>query len=526
MGVNRIGKDWTCLKNQFGHVMGTSNNRFDAMNQTSSSGPVLPLAFDRQHGDPLYRQLYDQLRELILDGRLPPGTRLPSSRVVVADHGVSRNTVVGAYDQLPAEGYVSGAVGSGTFVSAVLPEDLLSPRAAIVSTDAGKATAEPSSRGRRLADLAPIRDRRQRAFLSGVPDLEQFPFDQWARLLNLAWRRPARDLLAGVGPGGYAPLRAAIASYLWTARAVRCEPDQVIVVAGVQQGIALAAQVLLEDGDRAWVEDPCYPGIKGALAGAGVRTTAVAVDGEGLDVAEGERLQASARFVCVTPSHHYPLGVTMSLARRLELLNWAERHDAWILEDDYDSEFRYAGRPLASLQGLDRSGRVIYAGSFSKVMFPSLRLGYLVVPPALVEVFRRARAALDDHPPSVAQPALARFIGDGLFAAHVRRMRRLYAARQQALLDAAGRHLAGLLDVPADHAGLHLVAWLDDDVRSRMTDRQASARAGEIGVTTQPLTAFSERANMRHGLVLGYAAIPEDEIDADARRLAEALMDH
>jgi GntR family transcriptional regulator/MocR family aminotransferase len=341
--------------------------------------------------------------------------------------------------------------------------------------------------------------------------------------MNLAWRRPDRDLLAGVGSGGYAPLRRAIASYLLTARAVRCEADQVIIVAGVQQGIALAAQALLDAGDRAWVEDPCYPGIKGALAGAGVVTVAVPVDGEGLDVKEGARRAGDARFVCVTPSHHYPLGVTMSLARRLELLDWAERHDAWILEDDYDSEFRYAGRPLASLQGLDRSGRVIYAGSFSKVMFPSLRLGYLVVPPALVDVFRKVRAALDDHPPSAVQPVLARFIDDGLFAAHVRRMRRLYAARQEALLRAADDHLTGLLEVPADDAGMHLVAWLNDGLAARMTDVEAARRASTHDVTAHPLTAFAAQAAMRPGLVLGYAAVPEDEIDAGARRLARAL---
>ena len=494
------------------------------MTAPSSPDPVLPLAFDRRLTDPLHRQLYDQLRELILDGRLRPGTRLPSSRMLAADYGVSRNTVVGAYDQLLAEGYLSGVTGSGTFVSTVLPEDLLSPRPAAIPGEAGKVAAEPSTRGKLLAGLAPVRDRRHRAFLSGVPDLEQFPFETWARLLNLAWRRPDRDLLATGGPGGYAPLRHAIASYLWTARAVRCDADQVIVVAGVQQGIALASHVLLDEGDKVWVEDPCYPGVRGALAGAGVEANAIPVDADGLDVKYGERHQPGARFVCVTPSHHYPLGTTMSLARRLELIDWAERNDAWILEDDYDSEFRYAGRPLASLQGLDRSGRVIYAGSFSKVMFPSLRLGYLVVPPGLVDKFRHVRSALDDHPSTIAQPALARFIDEGLFAAHVRRMRRLYAARQQALIDAARRHLAGLLDVPADDAGMHLVAWLDDDVRTRLTDREAAARALQHGVTAQALSSFASRTDMRHGLVLGYAAVPEDEIDAGARRLAEALQ--
>jgi GntR family transcriptional regulator/MocR family aminotransferase len=493
------------------------------MTRTTTAKPVLPLAFDRSRGEPLYRQLYDQLRELILAGRLPPGTRLPSSRELAADFGVSRNTVVGAYDQLLAEGYVDGAVGAGTFVSTVLPDDLLSTRAAQVA-DKGQRTAPTvSARGTRLAALAPVRDRRHRAFVTGVPDLEHFPFEPWARLMNTAWRRPGRELLAGVGPAGYAPLRAAIASYLWTARGVRCAADQVIVVAGAQHGIGLAGQVLLDAGDPVWVEDPCYPGVKGALAGAGVKTAAVPVDDEGLDVKAGEDLEPGARLVCVTPSHHYPLGVTMSLARRLELLDWADRHDAWILEDDYDSEFRYAGRPLAPLQGLDRSGRVIYVGTFSKVMFPSLRLGYLVVPEALVDPFRRVRAALDDHPPSAAQPALARFIDEGLFAAHVRRMRRLYGARQEALLAAAQRHWTGLLEVPADEAGMHLVGWLSEATASRMSDVEASALAAARDVDAQPLSRFASRPDMRNGLILGYAAVPEDEIEAGARRLASAL---
>ncbi|MEM7122412.1 MAG: PLP-dependent aminotransferase family protein [Pseudomonadota bacterium] len=492
------------------------------MAKSVPADPVLPLAFDRSLPEPLHRQLYDQLCALILAGRLSPGVRLPSTRALAADHGVSRNTVVSAYDQLLAEGYVTGTVGSGTYVSTILPDELLSARA---TEPAGQAATpgEPSARGARLLAMAPGRDRRHQAFLAGVPDLEHFPFDQWARLLSLAWRRPDRTLLVGGDAGGYAPLRRAIAGYLWTARAVRCAPEQVIIVAGVQQGIRLTADALLDHGDQVWIEDPSYPGVRGALAGAGAATIAVTIDDQGIDVAAGERLAPGARLVCVTPSHHYPLGTTMSLGRRLELLDWAERNDAWILEDDYDSEFRYAGRPLASLQGLDRAGRVIYAGSFSKVMFPSLRLGYLVVPPGLVEVVRRVRAAVDDHPPSIAQPALARFIDDGLFAAHVRRMRRLYAARQECLLAAAKRQWSGLLEVQPDDAGMHLVAWLSNPVRRRMSDREAAALAFEHNVTTQPLSGFASRADLRHGLALGYAAIPEDEIEAGAARLAEAL---
>jgi GntR family transcriptional regulator/MocR family aminotransferase len=317
-------------------------------------------------------------------------------------------------------------------------------------------------------------------------------------------------------------LRETIAAHLGEARAVRCEASQVIVVTGAQQAVDLAARVLLDPGDTAWVEDPGYQGARGALVAAGIRLAPVPVDREGLDVRRGAREGPGARLVYVTPSHQYPLGVTMSLNRRLALLEWASASGAWILEDDYDSEYRYAGRPLAALQGLDTAGRVIYAGTFSKVLFPALRLGYLVVPPDLVDAFVAARALADRHSPSVTQAALADFIDGGHFARHVRRTRALYAERQAALVRAARRSLGGVLEVAPAEAGMHLMGWLV----AGLDDRAAARAALTRNVDAPPLSGFRvrpARRGERGGLVLGYAAYTPREIDDACGRLAAAL---
>ena len=493
------------------------------MSKHAIAVPYTTLMLDPAASEPLYRQLYDALRGAILAGQLKPGTRLQSTREMAAELGVSRNTVMNAFEQLLAEGYLEGQIGSGTYVSRALPDDVLfirtnRPRAAQVSRK-GRALSE---RGAAMAAtmLTSSRDvSLVRPFRPGTPALDAFPARLWSRLLARRWRKPPRELLGYAESAGYRPLREAIAAYLGAARAVRCEADQVIIVAGAQQGLDLTARLLLNVGDAAWIEDPGYLGTRAALQAAGARVVPVPIDEEGLDVQAGARLAPAARLVYVSPSHQYPLGVTMSLARRLALLEWARAAGAWVIEDDYDSEYRYAQRPLATMQGLDNDGRVIYLGTFSKVMFPSLRIGYVVVPTDLIDAFVAGRGVLSRFTPSVDQAALADFIDEGHFARHIRRMRTLYAERQRALVEAARRELDGLLDVEPHDAGIHLVGWL----RGGIDDRSAQEEAARQNLEAPALSSFSLKYRPRAGLMLGYAGYNEREIRVGVRRLATAL---
>jgi GntR family transcriptional regulator/MocR family aminotransferase len=352
-----------------------------------------------------------------------------------------------------------------------------------------------------------------------LPAVDEFPFGLWARLTARYWRGQPRHLLTYGDPAGYRPLREAIAAYLTTSRGVRCVPEQVIVVSGSQQGLDLAARVLLDPGDTAWIEDPGYLGARGAFLAAGIQLVPVAVDEEGMNfpvISGGVR---SVRLAYVTPAHQYPLGVTMSMARRLALLKWAQQANAWILEDDYDSEFRYSGRPLAALQGIDSEGRVIYLGTFSKVLFPSLRIGYLVVPRLLVEPFVRARSLCDGHSSAIIQAVVAEFLSAGHFTRHLRRMRRVYAERQATLLREAGRETAGLIDVCPCDAGMHLVGWL----KNGMSDELVARRAAEAGIVATPLSQLALMPQTRSGLMLGYTAFDLKAIREGVRRLKGVL---
>jgi len=493
------------------------------MAKRSTSLPNIVINIDRSSHDPIYRQLYNELRRAILAGRLVPGTRLPSTRELASELGLSRTTVLNSFDQLVAEGYLEGQTGAGTYVSRALPEELLQIRAkAIRVVKPSHERRILSRRGEKLAVTsvtATSRIDKPRAFRSGIPALDLFPFAIWARLTAQHWRRASYELLQYGDPAGYRPLREAIAAYLGASRAVRCEADQVIVVAGSQQALEIAAQVLLDVGDAAWVEDPGYLGARGALLGAGARLVPVPVDDEGLNLAEGIKRCAAARVACVSPSHQFPLGMTMTLTRRLSLLEWADRTGAWILEDDYDSEYRYAGRPIPSLQGLDTQGRVIYIGTFSKVLFPSLRLGYVVAPPDLVEPFIKARAIFDRHSPTIEQAVLTDFIMDGHFARHIRLMRTVYAERQDVLVKEIKSRWVGLLEVYPDEAGMHLVGWLPEGA----CDTVAARRAAEQGVEVGALSNYYLGEQKRGAVTLGYAAYSPKEIRKGARVLAAAL---
>lgn len=502
------------------------NDKLKPPTKPAVASPFITLSLESS-SVPVYRQIYEGLRKAILSGQLGPRAALPSTRALAAQMGVSRLTVVSAYEQLIAEGYVQGKVGSGTYVASSLPEELLQIRGDVIQRTEGTAELKRENLSRRVRRLGAanvrrlrvLEERHYRAFQHGVPAVDEFPFPVWSRLASRRLKNPPRVLLGYGDPAGYRPLREAVAAYLRAARAVRCEADQVIITAGTQQALHLTTQVLLDAGEAAWVEEPCYPGTRGALTLAGAEAVPVPVDKEGLDVSAGLRRSAKARVAYVTPSHQFPLGVTMSLARRLALLEWAGRAGAWVVEDDYDSEYRYAGRPLASLQGLDQMGRVIYIGSFSKTIFPSLRLGCMVVPGSLIDAFVTARSLLDRHSPSLDQVVLTDFIEEGHFARHVRRMRALYAERHEALVAAARRDLSGLLEVPAVEAGMHTIGWLPEGA----SESEVSERAARHGVQAAPLSSYATGPPQRAGLLLGFTAVNARQIRDGVRRLARAL---
>jgi GntR family transcriptional regulator/MocR family aminotransferase len=491
--------------------------------QESFMVPFIPLHVDRRSRLPLQRQLYNELRSAILNGRLERGARLPATRVLAADLSVSRNTVAGAFDQLLAEGYLEGKVGSGTYVTQALPDDLLN-----VSGDAPAQSSspppahQPSRRGQHLASIVVSHARgisAPRAFRAGIPALDLFPRQLWARLTARAVRQAPAPILTYAEAAGYRPLREAIAAYVRAARGVRCVTDQVVVTCGSQQALDLAARVLLDPGEMAWVEDPGYLGARGALQAAGVQCEAVPIDGEGLDVAHGLARAPAARLAVVTPSHQYPLGITMSLGRRMQLLAWARQQHAWIVEDDYDSEYRYQGRPLAALQGLDPAGRVIYIGTFSKVLFPGLRLGYLIAPENLVDAFIAARALADRHSHGIDQVVVTEFLTEGHFARHVRRMRALYAERQQALVSSVQRELGEMIEVHPSEAGLDLIGWLPEGA----DDREVASAARAAGIMIAPVSAYTIRARLRPGIRLGYASVSPRQIREGVKKLGSVL---
>ncbi len=474
----------------------------------------------RSGGGALQQQIYSGIRRAILDGVVQPGTRLLSSRALAADLGVSRTTSLLALDQLLAEGYLSARRGSGTFVAQELPDDLPKARGAHA---AGSPRHPPlSRRGAALVATQPAARRvggPPRPFRIGTPALDLFPIRVWSQLMGRRLRSATASQLDYGETAGIAALREAIAAYVRASRGTRCEPNQVFVVAGAQRALDIACHILLDPGDEAWLEEPGFPGAHNALVGAGARIRFVPVDADGLDVAEGARRAPRARLVYVTPSHQFPLGVPMSLPRRLALLKWASAPGAWVLEDDYDSEFRYGAGPLPCLHGLDIEGRVIYVGSFAKTLFPSLRLGFMIVPDDLRERLLAARRTADNHPPVLEQAVLADFMLAGHFERHLRRMRAAYRERLEALADAMQRRCGGALRLREARTGLHVVADLEGVDAGRVFE-EARAR----GVEVMPLSAYYfSRKRAPNALLLGIGAIRTDSINAGMERLAAAI---
>jgi GntR family transcriptional regulator/MocR family aminotransferase len=474
---------------------------------------------------PLYKQLYERVRGAILAGQLEPGTRLPATRTLARELGVSRTTTLLAYQQLVLEGYLEGQVGQGTIVARQVAATRVHKRTdgtLSSRTDKVVPAVRLASRVRPLQQMPypkRIGNRSAGVFRGGEPALDRFPYDVWARLIARRARQSLRDWAPYQAPAGYEPLRAAIAAHIGITRGVRCTPDQIILTAGSQGALDLAARTLLDPGEAAWVEDPGYFGARGALLAAGARLVPVPVDKRGLVVEIGRQRCPMARLVSTSPSNQAPTGVAMSLSRRLALLDWAREAGAWILEDDYDSEYRFGGRPLEALQGLDRAGRVLYIGTFSKTLFPSLRLGYLVAPTDLIEPLLAVRRCIDAYPPMLEQLALCDFLTEGHYARHLRKMLSLYRRRRDLLRRELHLHLGGLLDVHLPEAGMHLVGWLPPG----KDDQRAAELAAGAGIEVIPISRFSLEPLPRGGLVFGYASADEEAILHGVKALAAAL---
>ncbi len=462
---------------------------------------LFALSLDREAATPLHVQLAEALRDMIQQGKAAPGARLPASRMLAAELSISRITVLTAVDQLIAEGYLETRRGAGTYVVDDLPDMPALPPEQLKTPPA--------------PPPPPLRP-----FQPALPDLESFPHVEWARHLERTWRYPHPALTGVPDPMGWMPLRAQIAAHLSVWRGIQARPEQVIITSGATEGFELITRAFLAAGDPVMIEDPCFAPMRAALIRAGMKVRACPVDVEGLDIANAPT--EGAKLAVLTPSRQYPTGATLPLARRAAALEWASQSNAWIIEDDYDGEFRYRGQPLPALASLDRAGRVFYLGSFSKLLSPALRLGYLVAPEHTLPGLFRAMAETGARASVVPQPALAGFMESGGFSTHLRRMRRTYAKRQEVLRNALAGHEDWII-AHAEDAGMHLCCTLGPRMKG-VHDTVIAAAGAKVGLTLRALSAYSTQPEPRQGLVLGYTAFAPEVLEEGAKTLIAMLQ--
>lgn len=469
-------------------------------------GDLLLIRLQEETATLLHKRLYNALRRSILDGSLPPLSRLPATRDLANELSISRNTILSCYGQLQAEGYVSSRSGSGTFVAQTLPDALL----AAFRPDEYQATTVTtrlSRRGQHLLSHISASPRQWGAFIPGVPDVNAFPHQLFSKILSRLQRRPQAEQLSYNCKGGTFALQHALVDYLRVSRGVDCQADQILITEGIHQAIDLITRMLCDRGDVAWVEEPSYWGIRHILAMNEVGINPVSVDAHGLS--PGDSINETPRLIFVTPSHQYPLGVVMSLARRQRLLSLARQKECWIVEDDYDSEFRFAGQPIPALQGLIAEAPVIYIGTFSKTLYPGLRIGYVVLPRALAPMLKDAHNELYRSGHALTQTALAEFIREGHYSSHIRRMRLLYSRRRAYLIELIARHcIPQVLSDFSDKAGLHLILNLPQDCN----DVAIAEMANSQQILVRPLSKYYLNAPSKKGLLVGFASLPEEKM--------------
>jgi GntR family transcriptional regulator/MocR family aminotransferase len=500
-------------------VTGTKEGKPRIARSRSGWADFLDLAVDMTSETPLLQQVYQLLRGAILSHALAPGSRLPSTRQLADRLGVSRTSVLSAYNQLLAEGYVEGRAGSGTYVTQDIPQPPMVP--AVLEIPGGKSPARRLSsagtRFRKLAqNLGPAEDV---PFSPGCCSVDAITIESWRRVGAKQMKTLEKVNLHYADPIGELSLRIEVAQYLRAARAVRCEPEQIVIVSGAQQAIDLSLRALVNPGDAVWIEDPGYIGARAALLAVGAKLVAVPVDESGLVVSAGISADANARAAYITPSHQYPTGAVMSMRRRLEILAWARDHDAWIIEDDYDSEFRYVGRPLAALQGIDDDARVIYVGTLSKMLFPGVRVGFAVVPRDLVDVFTGAKFVTDRQPPSLQQAMVADFMRSGYLTGHIRRMRLHYRQARDVVVNAITGHMGDLVEVEIPECGIQLIVRFKDDI----SDVEVADRARARGIVVKPVSSLYLNTPARQGLLLGYSGFDLRKLRSASRQLADVV---